>query len=249
MKRFGLVGYPLTHSFSEAYFNNKFRSLGIEASYRAFPLESLSLFHDLLDSEGPFTGLNVTMPYKEKIVDHLDDIDSSAKETGAVNLVKFVTRGFETRLIGYNTDLFGFSESLRFYSITPVKRALILGTGGASRAVSYALRNGGADITLVSRTQARGDMCYSDLNSSDIGQFDLIVNTTPAGTFPHIEEFPDIPYDGLNPATTLYDLVYNPAETVFLKRGIEKGCKTINGLKMLYLQAEKGWEIWNSVNP
>lgn len=249
MRRFGLIGYPLSHSFSEAYFSKKFKALGIDASYKAFPLKDFSELPDLILREGPFTGLNVTIPFKEMALDMVDELDKTARDIGAVNIIKFVKRGSKEILIGYNSDHFGFSESLIFYGIEGVKNALILGTGGASRAVSYALRTSGSDITLVSRDGKRGDKTYNELLDTDIEQFDLIVNTTPVGTFPSSGNFPDIPYSRLKPSTTLYDLVYNPQETLFLKKGKERGCNTINGFKMLQLQAEKGWEIWNSPTP
>jgi len=249
MKKYGLIGYPLTHSFSATYFNDKFAREGIDASYINCPIPSIDQLGALLDEQGPFDGLNVTIPYKELIIPFLDNIDTVAAKIGSVNLVKVTGSGKTRKLSGYNTDAYGFVGSLDYYNILTPGISLVLGTGGASKAVVYALRKAGYIVKTVSRKVGAGDMTYADLGKTGLNQFDLVVNTTPLGMLPLTGTYPPVPYSTLRPSAVLYDLVYNPAETLFLKFGREMGCKTINGLKMLYLQAEEGWKIWQSANP
>jgi shikimate dehydrogenase len=229
------------------YFSSKFRKENIkDYEYRNFPLQDLSGFRQLIDTFPELCGLNVTIPYKEKIISYLDKIDPVAEKIGAVNTVKFIQDGSRKVLVGYNTDYYGFRNSLAPNLDSRHKNALILGTGGASKAVSFVLEEMGVKFLFVSRKPESGELSYQDLCLSVIQKHLLIINTTPLGTFPDVKSFPDIPYDLLTPDHILYDLVYNPPETEFLRLGRLKGTKCINGQKMLELQAEKSWEIWNS---
>jgi shikimate dehydrogenase len=246
MKLYGLLGYPLEHSYSKGYFTDKFKQEGIDAKYLNIQIDDLNKLPEFLIANGPFNGLNVTYPYKEKILGFLDMLDSTAEEIGSVNLISIKDDGFGIKLKGFNTDSIGFTESLKIHNIQVPRKALILGTGGASKSVAFALNSLGSITTLVSRSISGGDILYSDLDRVGISDFELIVNTTPLGMFPLVEGSPDIPYSLLSKSSILYDLVYNPAETTFMKRGIEIGCKVFNGLAMLHLQAEAGWRIWQS---
>jgi len=248
MKRYGLIGFPLTHSFSAVYFNEKFEREGIDASYINCPIKSIDDFISLLDEQGPFEGLNVTIPYKELVIPFLDELDPVATEVGAVNLIKVSYSKAGRILAGYNTDVPGFLLSLEYYKILKPGNSLVLGTGGASKAVAYALRTAGYRVKTVSRRAGAGDLTYAELDETGIGDFDLIVNATPIGMYPGVNIAPPLNYSTLRASTILYDLVYNPTETLFLKHGAENGCETINGLRMLHLQAEKGWQIWLSSN-
>jgi shikimate dehydrogenase len=247
MKLLGLIGYPLSHSFSAGYFSEKFRKEGIrDFEYRNFPLQNLSGFRELVKTHPDLIGLNVTIPYKEEIIDYIDKIDPVAKKISAVNTLKFFQDGSRKAITGYNTDYYGFRDSLVPNLDSGHRNALILGTGGASKAVAFVLDELGIKYLYVSRKPEGGELGYHDLCISVIQKHLLIINTTPLGTFPEIRSFPDIPYDLLSPDHLLYDLVYNPPETEFLRFGRQKGTKCINGQKMLELQAEKSWEIWNS---
>lgn len=246
MRRFGLIGFPLTHSFSAEYFTAKFKREGVDAVYNNYPIENIDLFPLLLDEKGPFDGLNVTIPFKESVTRFMDTLDAVAEGIGAVNLVQVSGRGTQQTLTGFNTDVEGFTGALNLYGIKSPRRSLVLGTGGASKAVIYGLRMIGSEVTTVSREKKRGDLTYPILKSAGISGFDLIVNTTPLGMYPLAGNAPDIPYDELGPRNVLFDLVYNPAETLFLRRGKERGCRVFNGLDMLHIQAEEGWRIWQS---
>ena len=245
MKHFGLIGHPLTHSFSKAYFNEKFRQEGLDCDYDNYDLEDLSLI-----KQSNLLGFNVTIPYKEAIVPYLDELDEVAAEVGAVNTVKVMPNG---RLKGFNTDVIGFEALIPHSSfliphstlLTP-HSSLILGTGGASKAVQYVLKKHGIAFHLVSRDTAKGDYTYAQLTSDIIKEHLLIINTTPLGTFPNVTEAPPIPYEAISPNHALIDLIYNPEETLFLKYGRKHGAKILNGLGMLHAQAEASWEIWNS---
>jgi shikimate dehydrogenase len=246
MKLVGLIGYPLSHSFSAGYFSEKFRKEGItDFQYLNFPLQDLSGFSELVRTYPELLGLNVTIPYKEKIIAYIDKLDPVAEKIGAVNTLKFVQDGSHRMITGYNTDYWGFRDSLLPHINQSHKNALILGTGGASKAVSFVLKELGINWVFVSRNPEKGELGYHDLCISIIKKHLLIINTTPLGTFPDINSFPDIPYDLLTPDHILYDLVYNPPETEFLRLGRQKGAHCINGQRMLELQAEKSWEIWN----
>jgi shikimate dehydrogenase len=244
LKQYGLIGYPLTHSFSQKYFREKFEREKIEGcEYFNFPLESMEQFPALLEQYPNLCGLNVTIPYKEKVMMYLHELDITAKETGAVNCIK-IEQG---KLIGYNTDTYGFQMSIKPFLENKYERALILGTGGASKAVAYVLQKWNIAFHYATRTpSASNHLAYKDLNAGNIQHFPLIINTTPLGTFPNINECPELPYEALTEKHFLYDLVYNPSETLFLRKGKAQGSHTMNGLKMLELQAEKGWQIWNS---
>ncbi len=244
MPKLGLIGKTLKHSFSRSYFRS---TIFTEAQlkdwdYLEFPLESISLFKDLWRAYPDLRGVNVTIPYKEEVIPFLDDLDDSAQGPGAVNTV----RKFDGKLIGYNTDIYGFKVSLMsLLGDALPERAFILGTGGASKAVKFVLEKMGIPSQTVSRSKEKGDITYPDLRLEEPS---LIINTTPLGTFPNNDACPDIKYSDLSEQHYLYDLVYNPPETLFLKQGREKGAKTLNGLPMLRLQAWKSWEIWTG-NP
>lgn len=244
MKRFGLIGKTLGYSFSRKYFSNKFSVLGLEDHvYENFELSAIDEVKDLF-KQSDIRGFNVTIPYKESVMDYLDQIDPAAAEIGAVNTI---CKDADGKLVGYNTDHIGFKGSLEgFLSDTlSQKSALILGTGGASKAVAYALKTLGYDIRFVSRKAGTGLLTYDQLTENDIRSAGLIINTTPLGTFPDVDNCPDIPYKHLTESQHLYDLVYNPEWTKFLKFGQDKSCPVQNGLRMLELQAEAAWSIWN----
>lgn len=247
MRQFGLIGYPLSHSFSKGYFTEKFSKEGItDATYELFPLQHIEEFSRLLKQQPQLVGLNVTIPYKEQIIPYLSSLHDSAKKVKAVNVIK--REG--DRLIGYNSDYFGFKLSLQQWAKEKLaaQEALVLGTGGAAKAVCAALEDLQVPFRLVSRQPSSGMLSYEQLHQqpSLLQQHQLIINTTPAGMQPNVTSCPDLAYDQLGPSHFLYDLVYNPAETVFMKEGIKRGASVKNGLEMLYLQAEKAWEIWNS---
>jgi len=255
MKTYGLIGYPLTHSFSETYFNEKFdKEKRDDHFYCNFPLTDINFLPNLLDLYPDLCGFNVTIPYKEKIIPFLDKTDSLIDEIGAVNTVE-ITRYCEGILLkGYNTDVYGFNRSLHeWFAALKAKippRALILGTGGASKAVAYVLKSIGVTAHLISRRKGVGIYkTYTQLNANDFATHHLIVNTTPLGMFPFDEHAPDIPYNYISPQHYLYDLIYNPAETRFMRNGIQRGATAINGERMLHLQADKAWKIWNSNDP
>lgn len=243
MKIFGLIGKNIDYSFSRSYFREKFETNKLDCSYKNFDLETIDSFIELKKNCKVFSGFNVTIPYKEVILPYLDYIDEEAKRIGAVNTIKIKNN----KLIGYNTDHYGFKESLVKYLKPHHKTALILGTGGASKAVAFALRELGIKFEYVSRTKSPEiKHTYNTLTSTEIEANKLIINCTPLGTFPKLEKCPEISYDQLDKYHLLFDLIYNPAQTKFLKNGKLRGAKTINGLEMLINQAEKSWEIWSS---
>lgn len=243
MARFGLIGKSLRHSFSKGYFREKFKREGSDHSYENFELESITDFPNLLSQNPDIKGLNVTIPYKESIIPYLDHLDPVAREIGAVNTV-LISEG---RTKGFNTDVIGFKNSLKPFLKHGMEKALILGTGGASKAVAYVMKNLGINCFFVSREPGDAKtLAYEVLNREAMKQFRLIVNTTPLGTFPDIDGFPKIPYEYLTVDHLLYDLIYNPSKTVFLKKGMEMGATTLNGLGMLKWQAEASYKIWLS---
>ncbi|GIM52105.1 shikimate 5-dehydrogenase [Capnocytophaga cynodegmi] len=246
MKRlFALVGKNISYSFSRTYFTEKFEKEHIsDAEYVNFDLNSVDELPQKLQKNPNIQGMNVTIPYKKEIIPMLAKLDPIAEEIGAVNTIKITQEG----LIGYNTDYFGFSESLKPFLKEHHTKALILGTGGASNAVAYALKMLGISFRFVSRTPKMGQFSYSDLSSQIINKYKIIINCTPLGTFPNVEDFPPIPYQFLTSEHLLYDLIYNPERTTFLQKGEKKKAIIINGLKMLELQAEKAWEIWNEIS-
>jgi shikimate dehydrogenase len=238
--KFGLIGKDISYSFSKNYFTLKFKKLGLnDYEYVNFDLKSIDEFKDLIIKE--LKGLNVTIPYKENIIEFLDEIDEEAKLIGAVNTIKIDKRG---NLKGYNTDVYGFEESLKPRLKKSHKKALVLGTGGASKAVCYVLDKLNIDYLIISRTPEKTQISYTDLNRSLLEKHTIIINCTPLGTYPKVEEYPKIPYDCITKKHLLYDLIYNPEKTRFLKEGEKRGADISNGLKMLELQAEKSWNIW-----
>ncbi len=245
---FGLIGKSISHSFSKNYFETKFViNNNVNDTYSNFDLESLdSLFHIIIEKR--INGLNVTKPYKELVIPYLNEIDPIAKEIGAVNCVKISFNDNIPYLIGYNTDYFGFAQSIKPFMEPIHQKALVLGTGGASKAVYYALKNVGIDVYFVTTGVKKSANCflYEELNEYVLEAFKLIVNCTPLGLYPAIEDCPEIPYQFITSEHLMYDLIYNPEETVFLKKGKVKGAVTINGLNMLKLQADKALEIWKS---
>lgn len=259
MKKYGLIGFPLSHSFSEKYFTEKFKNEGLtDCAYQTFPLPNLSDLDELLKSNPDLCGLNVTVPHKIGVMFYLKEVDPIAREIDAVNCIKivksrpvesFFTGDFsqlQVRLEGYNTDAYGFEESLKPLLKKHHQKALILGHGGASRAVAYVLKKLDISFRFVSRKAVSKHFTYTQLDEDIMHERLLIINTTPVGTYPEVHEAPQIPYEFLTDKHLLYDVIYNPEETEFLRRGREKGAAIKNGLEMLHLQAEKSWEIWNS---
>ncbi len=244
MREFGLIGKTLKHSFSQKYFEEKFRREQItDASYSLFELTDIKQLTEFIRQRSQLVGFNVTIPYKQQIIPYLDELSEEAAAVNAVNTVVIERVSGQILTKGHNTDIIGFRESLREVDLP--KQALVLGTGGAAAAVTYVLENLGCRCTAISRDPQRG-LPYSALNADIIRQHKFIVNCTPLGTYPNINEKPDIPYEGLSGEHFLYDLVYNPSETAFLKEGILRGAKVQNGLQMLHAQAEVSWRIWNN---
>ncbi|TRZ43614.1 shikimate dehydrogenase family protein [Robertkochia solimangrovi] len=241
-KLFGLVGKNIAYSFSRRYFTDKFEIMELgDHSYVNFDIPTIEDFPEIHKKHQDLIGMNVTIPYKQAVIPYLNDLDEIAKEIGAVNTIKVTGN----KLTGYNTDAVGFDGALTPALHSGVKKALILGTGGASKAVAWVLNQKGIDYQYVSRTPATGRLTYEELKTKGLETFDLLVNCTPLGTFPNVELCPDLPYDTLSDKHILFDLIYNPEQTAFMKKGAEKGAKTLNGYRMLELQAEKAWEIWN----
>lgn len=249
IKKLGLIGYPLTHSFSARYFAEKFKNEGISGyTYENFEIPRIEDFPNVIKNNPEIFGLNVTIPYKEQIIPYLDELDDEAKEIGAVNTIK-VIRSVDglVKLKGFNTDIYGFRETLKPLLKMNHYKALILGTGGAAKAVEYVLKKIGLSVLYVSRNpESENERNYIELNEFAVKDFPVIVNSTPLGMHPKVDACPDIPYEFLNENNLLYDLIYNPAETLFMKKGAEKGAITQNGLGMLKLQAEKAWSIWTT---
>ncbi|APY12079.1 shikimate dehydrogenase [Seonamhaeicola sp. S2-3] len=244
MNKLGLLGKNIAYSFSRTYFKSKFEKEQItNTTYENFDIESIDLFPSIIKNTKNLKGMNVTIPYKEVVIPFLDKINKKAAKIGAVNTIKVTKKG---KLVGYNTDYYGFKKSIEPHLKSHHKKALILGTGGASKAIAYSLKKLGISFQYVSRKQSQGvGFTYQTLTTEDIKNNTVIINCTPLGTFPNIEECPNIPYNGITNKHILFDLIYNPEESTFLKHGKEKGATTINGLKMLELQAEKAWAIWN----
>ena len=245
MDIYGLIGHPLGHSFSKNYFTDKFENEGIEARYLNFDIESIDTLIDVIATNPNLRGFNITLPYKEKIIPFLDEITKEAREIGAVNVVKVIRRGNHIKLKGFNSDLQGFVKS-----ITPLirphhKKALILGTGGASKAIQYGLTNIlGIDSVLVSRYNRPGTVTYSDIDAEAVKEYEVIVNCTPIGMYPNIKDYPPLPYESMSSNNVLYDLIYNPDTTTFMNLGKASGAIVKNGLEMLLLQAHASWNIW-----
>ncbi len=250
MKTFGLIGFPLSHSFSKSFFSEKFQKNGIsDCRYELFPLSDISQFNELIANQGNLIGLNVTIPYKIQIIPYLNDLDMEAKSVGAVNCIRLEKHSGKLKLIGFNTDVFGFRSSLKAWLPHSELKALILGDGGAAKAVKFALHQLNIPFTVVSRYPKGSDLTYADLDKSCIKEHLLIINTTPLGMSPHLDAAPVLPYEYITPLHYAYDLVYNPEKTKFLKLCEVQGAQIKNGYEMLVLQAEKSWEIWNTGLP
>ncbi|AWI27049.1 shikimate dehydrogenase family protein [Flavobacterium pallidum] len=243
-RQFGLIGRNIDYSFSKAYFTEKFRSEGLEGNtYENFDIADITGFQDIIENNPDLSGLNVTIPYKETVMPFLDKLSKKAKAIGAVNTIKFTKKG---KLKGYNTDWFGFTKSIAPLLKTEHKKALILGTGGASKAVAFALEKLGIGYIFVSRNEGRNTITYEQLSPYMMSEYLVVINCTPLGTSPDINAFPDVPYEYFTPEHIAYDLIYNPSETTFLAKAAALGATTKNGHDMLIFQAEKAWEIWNS---
>ncbi len=247
MKTYGLIGYPLSHSFSQQYFTRKFEDEKVDARYLLFPIPAITEFPELLDHHPYIAGLNVTIPYKEKIIPYLDALDEAVKEIGAVNVIKISWNGTKPFLKGYNSDVYGFEHSLTPMLEPHHQRALILGTGGASKAVAYVLNRLGIPYTFVSRTPRQlNEIQYQAVTREVLHAHTLVINTSPIGMFPYSDNCPDIPYEHLTSNHLVYDLIYNPEQTQFLQNAEERGAKIKNGIEMLFLQARRAWEIWSA---
>jgi shikimate dehydrogenase len=241
--RYGLIGRNISYSFSQGYFTKKFSELGLDThSYENFDLETIEQFPDIMSNNNNIKGFNVTIPYKEKIIPFLTNIDYEAKAIGAVNTIRIV----KGQTIGYNTDAHGFYKAIAPHLEKHHKNALIFGTGGASKAISYVLKKLGISYNMVSRNPAEDQLNYTDLTTELLQKYTILINCTPLGTYPNITDKPDIPYKNITAKHLLFDLIYNPEKTAFLMEGELQGAKICNGSKMLQFQAEKAWEIWNS---
>jgi shikimate dehydrogenase len=247
MESYGLIGKPLTHSFSKRYFTEKFDKENIQAVYHLYPLDNIGQLPGLINEDKQLKGLSVTIPYKSAVIPFLDAIDDSAKEIGAVNTIKVIRDQDKPVLIGFNTDIYGFEHTLDpFLTGNSRPNALVLGTGGASKAVQYVLHAKGITFKLVSRSpSSTAHLNYSDVTANVVKNHSLLINTTPVGMFPHLNDAPEIPYKFITSDHILIDLIYNPEETLFLKNGRDSGASTANGMQMLIKQAEEAWKIWN----
>jgi shikimate dehydrogenase len=249
MREFGLIGYPLGHSYSRNYFSDKFRTLGIDSDnkYRLFPISEISKIKNILASHQNLAGLNVTTPYKELIIPYLNELDTIALKLGNVNTVKIIRNGKSTHLKGYNTDIYGFTKTLNLFDIEKTnKKAIILGSGGSAKTVSFVLNSQKIEFTHISRNPSTPNLKgYWDLSASLIENHHIIINATPVGMHPFKEKCPNVPYENISDQHMVIDLVYNPEKTLFLEKCEQQGAKIANGLTMLYEQAEKAWEIWN----
>ena len=246
MDKYGLIGYPLGHSFSVSYFNQRFADEGINAKYINFEIPTIDILPEIIAKNPELKGLNVTIPYKEKVIDFLDSISPEARAIGAVNVIRVTHVGNKTLLKGFNSDVIGFTQS-----IEPMidkkwhKKALILGTGGASKAINYGLKALGLETIFVSRYERPDTIQYDKITADVIKEYNVIVNCTPLGMYPHSDECPNLPYESMDSHTILYDLIYNPDQTLFMRKGAEHGADVKNGLEMLLLQAFASWEFWN----
>ncbi|MDR2791277.1 MAG: shikimate dehydrogenase [Tannerellaceae bacterium] len=244
MDKYGLIGYPLGHSFSQVYFNQKFVDEKIDAEYVNFQIADIQEFKYIIEDNPNLCGLNVTLPYKTKVIDFLHEMDADARDIGAVNVIKFIRKGTKLRLKGYNSDILGFKQSISPLLKPYHRRALILGTGGASLAVLHGLKQLGVESVFVSRKSAPSYLTYQELTPRIMEEHTVIVNTTPVGMYPRANQSPDIPFDLISEQHLLYDLIYNPGETLFMEKGKKQGATVKNGLEMLLLQAFVSWKIW-----
>lgn len=245
MDKYGLIGFPLGHSFSISFFNEKFKNENIDAVYENFEIPQIENLQEVLDLNPELKGLNVTIPYKEKVFKYLKSISPEAKAIGAVNVIRVIHNGKKTELKGFNSDVIGFTRSIEPMLETCHKKALILGTGGASKAINYGLKTLGLETRFVSRTGKDDALRYEDVTPALIKEYNVIINCTPVGMYPHADECPALPYEAMDTHTLLYDLIYNPDETLFLKNGRRQGATIKNGLEMLLLQAFASWDFWN----
>ena len=276
MTTYGLIGYPLGHSFSRKFFTEKFEKEEIDAQYLNFEIPSIEEFPEIIKNNPELRGLNVTIPYKQQVMQYLDEISEEAKAIGAVNVVRIerpspqpspimgretmrnagnkpdglpikgdMSEGLRGSLIGYNSDVIGFVESIKPLLKPHHKKALILGTGGASKAIRYGLEEKlGMKTLFVSRSAREGMITYEEVTAEVLKEYEVIVNCSPVGMYPHVDECPALPYEAMNENNLLYDLVYNPLETLFMKKGAEQGATVKNGLEMLHLQAIASWKFW-----
>ena len=245
MDKYGLIGYPLGHSFSIGYHNQRFADEGINAKYINFEIPSIDSLPEVLNSNPELKGLNVTIPYKEKVIEFLDYISPEARAIGAVNVIRVVHEGKNIKLRGYNSDVIGFTQSIEPMLESYQKKALVLGTGGASKAIAYGLKSLGIEPVFVSRYERPGTIQYGSITPEVVHEYPVIVNCTPLGMFPKVDTCPDLPYEAMDDKNILYDLIYNPDETLFMKLGAKQGASVKNGLEMWLLQAFASWEFWN----
>ena len=245
MDKYGLIGYPLGHSFSISFHNQRFADEGINAKYLNFEIPSIDDLPAVLGSNPELKGLNVTIPYKEKVIPFLDYVSPEARAIGAVNVIRVVHEGKKIILRGYNSDVIGFTQSIEPMLEPYHKKALILGTGGASKAIAFGLKSLGLDSVFVSRYERPNTIQYERITPEVVKEYNVIVNCTPMGMFPKTDECPLLPYEAMDERNILYDLIYNPDETLFMRRGAEHGAAVKNGLEMLLLQAFASWDFWN----
>lgn len=245
MDKYGLIGYPLGHSFSISYFNEKFANENINAKYINFEIPKIDDLSEILASNPELCGLNVTIPYKQKVIDFLDEMNPEARAIGAVNVIRVTHKGKNTILKGFNSDVIGFTRSIEPMLEKIHKKALILGTGGASLAIQYGLKSLGLETLFVSRNKKPGCITYEEVTPEIIKEYNVIVNCTPLGMYPKADTCPNLPYEAMDSHTILYDLIYNPDETLFMKHGASYGAMVKNGLEMLLLQAFASWEFWH----
>ena len=246
MDKYGLIGYPLGHSFSIGYFNEKFQSENIDAVYENFEIASIEDLQEVLATNPELRGLNVTIPYKEKVMSYLDHITPEARAIGAVNVIQVQHKGSKIFLKGFNSDVIGFTRSIEPMLERFHKKALVLGTGGAAKAVHFALKALGLEAVYVSRYERPGTIQYERITPDVIHEYNVIVNCTPLGMYPHVSDCPPLPYEAMDSHNLLYDLIYNPDQTLFMQKGAARGATVKNGLEMLLLQAFASWEFWNS---
>ena len=246
MRKFGLIGYPLSHSFSKGYFADKFQQHQVtDAQYDNYPIPSIDAFEKLWEKDAALNGLNVTIPYKKEVIPFLQHPSTVVQSIGACNCI----RKFNEELYGYNTDVIGFEKSLLPFLKSHHTHALILGTGGAAVAVEWVMKKLNIQYQFVSRSNGNNCIGYDALNKGMLATYTLIINTSPVGMYPNVNESPDLPYEAITNKHHLFDLIYNPNETLFLKKGKANGASIQNGLEMLHIQAEESWKIWNSVTP
>lgn len=245
MDKYGIIGYPLGHSFSPGFFNEKFINEGIDAIYERYELSQIDLLPEIIASNPELCGLNVTIPYKQQIMQYLDELSEEAREIGAVNVVKVTHNGKNVHMKGFNSDVIGFSRSIEPLLEKHHKKALILGTGGAAQAIDYGLKQLGLETIKVSRYERPDTIQYDKITPDVIKEYKVIINCTPIGMYPNTEECPNLPYEAMDSQHLLYDLIYNPDTTLFMKKGMERGAVVKNGLEMLLLQAYASWEFWH----